>query len=73
MTEETNQMTIEFELCVTLDLFSPDDPSRPYPPKGTHFGKKFSFAIVPLSAFSPFNHAGLLHLECNRKEENDGT
>lgn len=47
MTEETNQMTIEFELCVTLDLFSPDDPSRPYPPKGTHFGIKLTDTDIP--------------------------
>ncbi len=94
MTEETNQTALEFELCVKLDLFSPDDPSRPIPPIGTtigigfepldipedvalllkkHFGEKFSLAIVPLSALSPFNHAGLLWVKCNRKGKNDGT
>ncbi len=84
-----NKTVIPFELSAVLELFSPDDPSRPIPPIGTsfgiklaatdmpadvgplineHFGEKFSFALVPISALNPYVHAGILSFECRHQD-----
>ncbi len=47
MIEETNQTAIPFELSAVLEIFSPDDRSRPIPPKGTTFGIKLTDTDIP--------------------------
>lgn len=47
MTETADQTATPFELCVTLDLFSHENPSRRIPLKGTTFGIKLAVTDIP--------------------------